>query len=125
MRIRIRERGPAGKYAMWARYRDPQRWPEWAPHLRAVRAEGALRPGLSGEVVGIFGVRARFVVLDVDERAMRWSWRTQLGPTVLEVDHRVDEGLADLELRGSPPVVLAYAPVARLALRRLVRVERD
>lgn len=125
MRIRIRQRGPAGKYAMWARYEDPQRWPEWAPHLRAVRAEGALRSGLSGEVVGILGVRARFVVLDVDARAMRWSWRAQLGPAGLEVEHRVDEGLADLELRGPAPVVLCYAPIARLALRRLVRVERD
>jgi len=118
--IRIRARGPASKYVIWARYRDPGRWPSWAPHVHAVRADGPLRPGLEGEVFGRFGVRARFEVLDVDESLGRWTWAVRRGPIRLRIEHEVGEGIAGLVISGPALAVAAYAPIARRSLRRLV-----
>jgi hypothetical protein len=118
--VTVRARGGASKYEIWSRYRDPQRWPSWSPQISRVHAEGELRPGLEGEVEGPLGVRARFEVLAVDEPAMRWTWRVRVGPTSLEIDHDVSEGYASVTVHGPAPIVLAYAPIARRALRRLV-----
>jgi hypothetical protein len=118
--LRIRRRGAADKYEIWARYRDPQRWPTWAPHIREVRAEGPLRPGLQGEIVGMLGVTARFEVLEVDEGRGRWTWVVRSGPVRLRIEHEVSEGAAGLVLSGPAPVVAGYAPIARAALGRLV-----
>ena len=118
--LRIRRRGGAGKYEIWARYRDPQRWPDWAPHVREVRTDGPLRPGLQGEVVGALGVTARFEVLEVDEARGRWTWVVRSGPVRMRIEHEIDEGTAGLVITGPAPAVVAYAPMARAALRRLV-----
>ena len=122
--LRVRRRGPAGKYEIWARYRDPQRWADWAPHIREVRADGPLRPGLEGEVIGILGVSARFEVLDVDEQAGRWTWVVRSGPISIRIEHEVADGLAGLVLTGPAAAVAAYAPVARAALAKLVASDR-
>lgn len=120
MNLRLVARGPASKYDIWVRYVDPQRWPEWSPHLRRVSASGPLRPGLEGEMEGPLGVRARFDVLEVDRAGGRWSWIVRMGPVRLRIDHEVEEGSAALILVGSAPAVLAYAPLARRALGSLV-----
>jgi hypothetical protein len=110
---------------MWSRYADPSRWREWAPQIRAVEAQGPLRVGLSGDVVGVAGLRAAFLVTSVDAEAGRWSWRVRggVGPvrTTLEIDHEVADGWAALRVTGPAAAVVAYEPVARLALARLVR----
>ncbi len=125
MQIRIEAHGSASRDVIWARYADPSRWAGWARQIVAVRADGLLRPGLVGEVVGRFGTRARFVVTDVDEAAGRWSWRVRggVGPlrATFSIDHSVSEGWSGLEITGAAPVVLAYEPIARLALASLVR----
>lgn len=118
--LRVRRRGGAGKYTIWARYRDPQRWSSWAPHIREVRAEGPLRPGLEGEVVGMLGVTARFEVLEVDEARGSWTWVVRSGPVSLRIEHEVSDGSAGLVLSGPAPAVIGYAPIARAALGRLV-----
>jgi hypothetical protein len=118
--LHIRRRGGASKYEIWARYRDPLRWREWAPQIREVRADGPLRTGLEGEIVGVFGVRARFDVLDVDEPGGRWTWIVRSGPLTLRIEHEIAEGLVGVALTGPAPVVAAYAPIARVALGRLV-----
>jgi hypothetical protein len=121
--VTVRARGGASKYEIWSRYRDPQRWPTWSPQIARVHAEGALRPGLEGELEGRFGVRARFDVLEVDERAMRWAWTVRIGPARLEIDHDVSEGYAAATIHGPAPLVLVYAPLAKRALRRLAASE--
>lgn len=118
--LRLRRRGPASKYLIWARYRDPERWAEWAPHIRRVTALGPLRPGLEGEVTGILGVRARFEVTEVDTERLRWTWVVRSGPVRLRIEHEVAEGRAGLVVSGPAAAVLAYAPIARVALGRLV-----
>ena len=81
---------------------------------------------MTGVVHGPLGVRVPFEVLSVDEGRRRWSWRVRAALVTLELVHEVLErpdGGADttLEVTGPAPVVLAYAPLAQLALRRLVR----
>jgi hypothetical protein len=110
---------------MWSRYADPSRWREWAPQIKEVLATGPLRVGLSGEVIGILGLRSAFLVTTVDADTGRWSWRVRggIGPlrTTLEIDHEVADGWAALRVTGPALAVVAYEPVARLALARLVR----
>lgn len=125
MQARIDAHGAASRETMWSRYADPGRWSEWAPQIRSVDAQGPLRVGLSGDVVGIMGMRAAFLVTVVDADAGRWSWRVRggVGPlrTTLEIDHDVVDGRASLRVTGPALAVVAYEPVARLALARLVR----
>lgn len=108
---------------MWRAYADPGLWKSWAPQIRRVHADGPLRPGMEGQVDGLLGLRARFRVTEVDESAGTWSWEVRVGPARLRIDHEVDEGSAAVDIVGSPVVVAGYAPVARLALERLVRLK--
>jgi hypothetical protein len=61
-------------------------------------------------------------VTAVDEADSRWTWRVRLGPAALMIDHEVADGWTAVVLDGPAPVVVAYAPVARLALSRLVHL---
>ncbi|MEU6845289.1 SRPBCC family protein [Streptomyces sp. NPDC046716] len=120
------ERGAADAETVWERYARPARWPTWAPQIRSVETEPALRAGMRGRVRPVVGPAVRFVVTAVDHDARTWSWRVRAGPFRLRLDHAVDRcgssGAATrLTLAGPAPVVLAYAPLARRALRRLVR----
>lgn len=109
----------------WDRYADLGRWSQWAPQINRVEAtDDRLAPGLAGRVVGPFGAYLDFVVDGVDETARRWSWTVRRGPLRLRLEHSVTKrgggSATSLRLDGPLPVVVAYAPVARLALRRLV-----
>ncbi len=142
----MRVRGPAPASVVWERYAVPSRWAGWAPHIRGVEIRGVeirgagirgvgtrgagaaadrIAPGLGGRVRGPLGLRVAFVVTDVDERRRTWSWDVRLGPLRVHLRHGVDPdpgGTATwLAVRGPAPVVVAYLPVARVALRRLVR----
>jgi uncharacterized protein YndB with AHSA1/START domain len=121
--MRIEATGPASAEAMWEAYAEPSRWPSWAPQIREVRPTDRIQPGMRGEVKGPAGSRVRFEVTDVDETAGRWTWRVRIGPASLTIAHVVADGRTAVELDGPAPVVVAYAPVARVALARLVRVE--
>jgi hypothetical protein len=125
----VRVTGPVAPARAWERYADPARWAGWAPQIRRVVLDGAggarIAPGLRGRVHGPAGLRVDFVVTAVDEAARTWSWTARLGPVRLHLDHGVaadPRGTATtLVVDGPAPVVLAYLPVTRLALRRLVR----
>jgi hypothetical protein len=113
----------------WERYADPALWKTWAPQIQGVdTAMQRLEAGGTGTVRA--GLLPRptlgipFEVLAVDETAMEWEWVASLGPLRLRLEHGVTahpSGSATwLRVHGPLPVVLAYAPVARLALGRLV-----
>jgi Polyketide cyclase / dehydrase and lipid transport len=111
---------------VWERYATPSEWPTWAPQIRRVEsAQDRLAPGLTGRVHGLFGVVADFEVLTVDEARRTWSWRVESGPVTLVLHHAVlaaaSGSQTTLEIDGPAVVVLPYAPVAQVALRRLVR----
>ena len=106
-----------------------RRRPSGRPGHRRSAASSAPRtgslPALTGRVHGLFGVTADFEVLSVDEMLRTWSWRVRSGPATLTLHHavlEVAEGTqTTLEIEGPAVVVLPYAPVAQVALRRLVR----
>ena len=82
--------------------------------------------GLRGVVIGPVGVQVPFEVLEVDEEAMTWTWRVHAVLAELTLEHsvaaRVGGGCrTDLAVIGPAPLVVGYAPLARLALTRLVR----
>ncbi|WP_353946125.1 SRPBCC family protein [Streptomyces sp. HUAS MG91] len=126
MRLTLSEQGGADVDTVWQRYARPVLWSAWAPQIRSVETEPELRAGIRGKVRPVAGPAVRFVVTAVDHEARTWSWRVQAGPFRLRLDHAVDRcgpsGTATrLTVTGPAPVVLAYAPLARRALRRLVR----
>lgn len=129
--IRLEARGDASPDTVWDRYAEPTRWPRWSPHIRRVEVDGArerLMPGMTGRVSSYGPLSVRFTVTAVHEEAGAWSWAVDLGPLQLDLDHSVVAAdLADgrgsvaaLTLRGPWPVLVVYAPLAQLALRRLV-----
>lgn len=121
--IRIRCRGPASKYLVWARVRNLDRWGEWVGPLRPRPAEAPLHPGLEGELVAL-GLSIRFEVLEVEPELGRFIWALGSGAVRVRIEHEIAEGLAGAIVSGSAPLVLAAAPLARSALARLVAPER-
>lgn len=118
--------GAAPVETVWKRYVRTAAWNSWAPQIRAVEAEAELRAGMRGRVVPVVGPGVDFVVEAVDHRARTWQWRVRMGPVRMRLWHgvraRTPSGTeAELRLDGPAPVVVAYAPLARRALRRLVR----
>jgi hypothetical protein len=121
-----RAAGPLPVELVWERYAVPARWPEWAPQISGVRASAArIAPGVTGQVFAPLGLRLDFEIAEVDEQRRTWAWRVRLGPLRLWLEHGVlpePGGCATwLRVRGPAPVVVAYLPLARLALDRLVR----
>jgi hypothetical protein len=93
-----------------------------------VPLDRAVQPGDRGDVLGPVGIRVPFQVTDVDDAGRRWTWRIRVGALTLQGDHGVDADgdrgcCAWMRLRGPLPVVVGYAPLAHLALARLVRAE--
>ena len=138
MKVTLRADGTAAPDEVWDRYLHPSRWSEWSPQIVRVDTDGdVLTPGLAGVVRGPCGLAVPFRILDVDPAAAvrTWSWRVSIGPVSLWLEHAVlpldgAAGADDpdtrrtattLEVRGPAPVVLGYAPLAKLALVRLVR----
>lgn len=127
--VTLRSRGSASPDLAWQRYDEPRLWPTWAPQIQRVTAStDRLEAGTTGTVhAGLLPrptVPVPFEVLAVDGPARRWTWQVRLGPVRLTLEHGVDaEGSGSstfLRVEGPAPVVLAYAPVARIALSRLV-----
>jgi hypothetical protein len=125
MNVRVARRGPAGKYEMWARCRDPGRWPTWMTLVRDVETMGPLRPGLEGRLVLVAGIRIRFYVIDVNATGPSWLRELRLGPFRVLVDHQVDEGFGLVEITGPFPLPILQAPFARRSLSRLLRRGRQ
>ncbi|MBM7806661.1 hypothetical protein JOD57_002498 [Geodermatophilus bullaregiensis] len=119
--------GPEAPGEVWERYARPARWPTWAPQILGVQVpEPRLTAGLQGRVRGPVGLTLPFVVESVDEAARRWSWTVSAGPVRLHLLHWVTEGpdggsTTGLRITGPLPVVVGYAPLAQLAIGRLVR----
>lgn len=131
--LTLTARGTARPEVAWERYAQPALWPTWSPQIWRVEAPGdRIAPGSTGTVRAVGGVPIRFTVLTVDEASRTWTWRARLGPVVLTLDHAVqpdassapDGSATELRMTGPAPVVYGYAPLARLALGRLVTAPR-
>lgn len=123
--VTLNATGSASPETAWERYAEPARWPSWAPQITGVDASAdRIAAGVSGTVRGPLGVSADFRIRDVDEQARRWTWTVRRGPLTVRLQHGVKaaaEGSATWLIIDAPlPVAVAYAPLAWLAMRRLV-----
>lgn len=134
MRVTTHVNGPASVELAWERYADPALWSTWAPQIRSVEVDGGgtvdrISAGMRGTVHALFGVSVRFEVTEVDEADHRWAWTVHLPAITLRLEHTLEPAgrargsRTGLVVDGPAPVVLAYVPVARLALHRLVAAE--
>ena len=111
---------------VWDHYVRPALWPTWAPQIRNVTCDDEVIVGdTRGVVHGPVVVRVPFTVESVDPEARRWTWRVGVGPFGVRMDHGVEETADGVRAwaRIHLPVVMAlpYAPIAHVALRRLVK----
>ena len=124
--VTLHATGPEPPDEVWERYAVPARWSDWAPQITGVELPVArLTAGVRGRVRAPLGVVLPFVVETVDEAARRWSWTVSIGPVRLHLLHWVTEGpdggsTTGLRVTGPAPLVLGYAPLAQLAIGRLV-----
>ena len=115
----------------WDLIARPERWHEWAPHIR-----GAWGLGSPEVVTGRLGAVRLFGVLPVPARIVgkrpgrEWAWR--VGPAVLV--HRVSPRRAGgcvvaVDITAPGPVEAAlgatYGPLVRQLVRRLARVAEE
>jgi hypothetical protein len=70
------------------------------------------------------GLRVPFTITEVDPARRTWSWVARLGPVRLTLHHAVRAdprgSVTDLVMEGPDALLLGYAPLAWVALRRLV-----
>lgn len=117
--------GAADPALAWERYADPGAWPTWSPQILGVETTARrIALGVQGRVRVPGGLRLPFTVTACDEEARTWSWVVRLGPVALTLNHAVHPHRrgsgAVLSMEGPDAVLLAYAPLAWVALRRLV-----
>lgn len=122
---RLQARGAATPADAWRRYEHIALWPTWSPQIRRVSADAPrIAVGVRGRVHLPGGLGLPFTVTAVDPVQHSWSWVVQLGPTALTLGHEVhaEEGGSGTStvMEGPDPVLLAYAPLAWVALRLLV-----
>lgn len=125
---RVSVTGTAPVETVWQRYTRPALWPTWSPQIRSVEYEHpTLRPGTKGVVRTVVGFGVPFTIEEVDVADRTWSWHVEALGLRLHLAHGVLAHPAGsetwLEVTGPPVVGPAYARVATLALRRLVRPE--
>jgi hypothetical protein len=124
-------RSAARPEAAWALLARPQRWHEWAPHLRGAWGLGAPEVELgrrgAARLLGALPVPARVVA---KEAGRSWTWR--VGP--VDVVHRVVPRPAgclvavDFEAPRvlEALIVASYGPLVAVLVRRLAcRAEED
>lgn len=122
---RLSARGAAVPERAWERYERIALWPTWSPQIRRVEADAErIALGVTGTVWTPVGLGLPFTVTGVDDAARTWSWVVRMGPVSMTLQHEVYADAAGsgtlLVLEGPDPVLLAYAPLAWIALRRLV-----
>ena len=109
----------------WQRYYELDQWAKWAPHITGVEATSdVLTLGLTGRVRVTGGLEVPFVVTSVDLAARRWSWIARPLGITLSLSHAIEASpvgtRATLVIEGPALVVVPYAPLGFVALRRLV-----
>jgi hypothetical protein len=112
----------------WELYARPERWHEWAPHLRGAWGlagpGGEVAPGRRG-AVRLLGALPVPATITAKDPGRSWTWRVG---GVVTMEHQVAPGRVALELRAPMPLEralgAAYGPVIGLLLQRLSRSAR-
>ena len=122
-------RSDAPADAAWRLVARPERWHEWAPHLRGAwgLGEPEVQAGARGaaRLLGVVPVPAE---VTEKRRGRRWSWR--VGP--VEIVHRVEPApvgpgsLVAVDMIAPAPLeralAVSYGPLVALLVRNLARV---
>ena len=120
----LEARGPAPVDQAWRRYAEIPLWSTWAPQISGCRPAAINWPSRGGTVYVSACCPSRSRVTDARAEARTWSWLVRIGPVELNLRHAVEADGAGsrttLDIEGPAVVVIAYAPVARFALGRLV-----
>ena len=108
---------------VWEQFARTSNWPSWGPTVRAVDpADAVVRTGMRGTVTTPVGVPLPFEVTGVVE-GRRWHWRVAGVPAT---DHLVEpDGDGCIATIRVPAWAPFYAPVCRVALRRIAERTED
>ncbi len=112
---------------VWDLYAQPERWKEWAPHIRSPHGLGSpeVEPGASGHI-RLAGVAPVWAEVTAKRPGRSWTWRVGLVELTHTVEPR-DEGgsTIGLAMRAPAPMEMAiratYAPMTKLILKNLAR----
>jgi hypothetical protein len=129
--LRYTARTAARPEVAWSLLAQPDRWPDWAPHLRGAwgLGEPEVRAGARGaaRLLGVLPIPAR---VSDKHPGRAWTWR--VGP--VEIAHGVEPrgGGAEVIVELSAPAPLesllriTYGPLVTLLVANLARVaERE
>ncbi|WP_435201198.1 SRPBCC family protein [Janibacter sp. GS2] len=125
---RVSVTGPASPETAWQRYVHPGLWRTWSPQIRFVEYDHpVLVPGTRGTVRTFGGIGIPFAIEEVAAAERTWTWRVRVGGLSLRLHHGVlphAQGSETwLAVSGPPVISPAYARIATIALRRLLRRE--
>jgi hypothetical protein len=109
---------------VWSLFTDTADWPDWGPTNAAVELDDPAGTRITADSTGRVRVAGVWVPFSITTCAdYRWTWSVARVPAT---GHRVEPLGPDrcrtvFEL---PPLAVGYAPVCRVALRRLDRLAR-
>jgi hypothetical protein len=122
---RLEAVGPASPEVAWGRYLQIAAWPTWSPQIARVTASAErLGVGVIGRVHLPGGLGLPFTITAVNAQARSWSWVVRLGLVRLTLHHEVRShargSATSLTMEGPDLLLLAYTPLAWVALHKLV-----
>ena len=127
MTVHVQVRSDAAPERVWDLYARPERWKEWAPHIRSPHDLGnpEVEPGASGHI-RIAGLAPVWAEVTAKRPGRSWTWRVGLVELTHTVDPRNGGGSTiGLAMRAPAPVEMAirlgYAPITKLILKNLAR----
>jgi len=123
--VEVESSAPAEE--VWELYSQPERWKEWAPHIRAPHGLGSpeVEPGASGHI-RFAGLAPVWGEITSKRPGRSWTWRVGLVELTHTVEPRNGSGTTiGLEMRAPAPmelgIRLTYAPITKLLLNNLAR----
>jgi hypothetical protein len=111
----------------WELFARPDRWSQWAPHLRGAWGLGSpeVEPGRHG-LVRLLGLVPIPATITTKRPGRSWSWRVGTVDMIHRVVPRPDGCEVRVEINAIPPIEAVlratYGPVIELLLRNLARV---
>jgi uncharacterized protein YndB with AHSA1/START domain len=125
--VHVEVESEAAPERVWNLYAQPERWKEWAPHIRGPHNLGSpeVEPGASGRI-RLAGVAPVWAEVTAKRPGRSWTWRVGLVELTHTVAPRNGGGSTiGLEMRAPAPMEIAirvsYAPITKRLLRRLAR----
>ncbi len=127
MTVHVEVESDAPAAEVWDLYSQPERWKEWAPHIRSPHGLGnpEVEPGASGRI-RVAGLAPVWAEVTAKRPGRSWTWRVGLVELTHTVDPRAGGGSTiGLQMRAPAPMEMAirisYAPLTRAILKRLAR----